>query len=192
MKYMSIEHEGKITSQGEPKRKSLPSPSSLIRSVLERIPFTDQSMDRMMKRFLAEKERVIEEVVMPDFDEKGLLGKHQLIALPNIQRGVFGNVEGDLRGGFFLVIGSMEGHIKGGIRTCSSVQFAWRPEGQTGVVISEIPIDKFVLEEGKEEIPMVEFDLNPNDYLNDPKVLKRVILTIDGQTRKLLPFPSSN
>jgi len=200
--------------------RELARPSGLVPRIGEAIKrkkedvldFFGINVYRMVERYLEEQERVVREVVLRDLESEGLLGKHQPLSLPNIERGQFGNLKGEIIGGFFLFAGSIKGEIEGHLRTCSTVQFAWEPVPGKGVIISEIPIDKFVFQEGEVEIPELEFIWNgnyftrfvtldpprfftkrfphPNDYLNS-EGLTRIIATIDPKTRKLLPLPQS-
>ena len=147
---MSSEQERKIVVRKE-------GPRSLLGTLAERIPFTSAYSERLRRLMYEDLERCLKEEVIPDLKEKGLLGKHSLIRW-SPQRGVWGSLEGGLEGGMFFFVGSVRGQIEGELRSVSSLQFAWQPNDQMGVIISEIPVDEFVfkVEEGV-EVPSVEF-----------------------------------
>lgn len=208
---MTTEHERKIIRR-EPQKGAL---SRIKRSISEKIPGTSAFMEKVDNQIRMERERCIQEEVLLDLERKGLLGVHQLEALPKAHRGVYGDMKGAMRGGFFLLFGAITGEVEGEVKTSSSIQFAWKTNNEAEeLVISEIPVDEFVFEVGDElERPTVEFHFNPyllirhiqimptkytarvfphpNDYLK-PKLLDRVVLTLDSETYKSLPLPTTS
>lgn len=111
-----------------------------------------------------------EAAFLKDLEEKGLLKEIPIIASPNVQRGAWGSVDGELshHASFFLFFGSSDasGRITGDLRTVSSVQFAWQPEPDGDIAISEIPIDKarFRIDENCEQ-PTVLFTPNKGEFV---------------------------
>lgn len=187
--------------------------SKITHSFAEKIPGSLAYMERKTKEYDIELKRCIREEVLPDLERKGLLGIHQLEALPKIHRGVYGDIKGATHGGMFLFIGAIKGEMEGEIKTGSSIQFAWRTSNEEkNLIISKIPVDEFVFEVDDEvEIPIVEFHINPflliqqagimpiryeakilphpNDYLR-PKFLDKAVLTLDSKTYQSLPLPT--
>lgn len=212
---MTIENERQIIKREPPEKPSPGRVARIINSVLEKIPITPQYANALVRgwwrEFEEDYQRCLQEVVLPDLQDKGLLGKHELIALPQVHRGIFGNLEGRLEGSMFLFIGRIKGETEGELKTCASIQFAWKPNEKTGIIITEIPIDEFVFETDNEiKAPIVEFDFDtgkliknvelrsyartfphPNDYLKQ-KYLRKVTLTLNSEAYKALPLPKGS
>lgn len=110
------------------------------------------------------------EAFLKDLEEKGLLKEIPIIAQPNVHRGAWGSVDGEFshHSSFFLFFGSSDagGRITGDLRTVSSVQFAWQPETDGDIAISEVPIDKarFRIDESCEQ-PTVLFTPNKGEFV---------------------------
>ena len=165
------------------------------------------------QRMLRDMERCLEQYIRPDLEEKGLLGEHPLIAW-NYQKGIWGQMEGDFSGSFFLIMGQAGGKIRGELSSSSSIQFAWRPnEDSEEVIISEVPLNLVVFRLQEEvQTPRVEFQIfnrsllkievsgirpritvSPksfpltNQYLK-PEFLEKVVITGNSQTLPQLPF----
>lgn len=205
---MTAEHEGKIVKR-EPQEGTL---SRVKRSILERIPLTNSYYEKYFREIDLQREACVQRV-LADLEEKGLMGVHQLEALPIAHRGTFAHVKGEMEGSLFLLFGRMRGEVEGEMRTVSSIQFAWRTNNEAKeFLITEIPVDEFVFEfDDALEGPTVEFDFNPyklmnyrayqgfvrsvyphpNDYLKQ-KYLNRVTLALSGKMYKSLPFPGAS
>ena len=144
--------------------------------------------------------------------EKGLLGKHELLATPHIGRGTDGYIKGDAKvdGSFFLFFGGLhaEAKIRGESRTAYTVTFAWNPNNQD-TLVTEIPAYKLIFKQDAGiSVPSVEFTfdpkefirpsafpgtlevdsfLNPNDYLKH-NLIAQATMFIHPQDLKSLPI----
>lgn len=182
------------------------------RSFLEKLPFTRSYVKKIFRETDLEREMCAQRI-LADLEEKGLMGMHQLEALPIAHRGTFAHIKGEMEGSLFLLFGRMRGEVEGEMRTVSSIQFAWRTNNEAKeFLVSEIPVDEFVFKfDDTLERPTVEFDFepyklmhyrsyqgfvrsvypHPNDYLKQ-KYLNRVTLALSEKMYKLLPFPGAS
>lgn len=101
--------------------------------------------------------------VVGDFLNQGLLGEHQLQVVPPLSTKTEGRIEGRIGGSLFHISGSLEG----GLGSQPSVRFAWVTNNERRqLVITEVPADKFVVEQREGQIsPVVCFELNTPNFI---------------------------
>jgi hypothetical protein len=130
-------------------------------------------------------------------DERGISGQHKLLSKAKVDRGIWGNVDGEWQMNQFLFFKNASGKISANVRTAPSIQFAWSPQ-KDQVILTELPLDKVVFKADENiDSPDIDFDLdptkivkksdnqmytleikvhsNPNDYVKQENLLKAVI-----------------
>lgn len=148
-------------------RVSVPEPS------LRFFPFVF-NIERQISDKIRELYRLADKTFIDDLISKGLLGEHELLARPNIFRGTWGDQNGswELDGSMLLLFGNIHGRgrMEGNTRTVNSIQFAWQPTSSSGVLISEIPIDRIEFNETTDGPLRVSFQFNRDSFILNPGV----------------------
>lgn len=101
--------------------------------------------------------------VTSDFLGKGLLGVHELRAIPPISTSTHGEIHGAIGGSLF----GFSGRIDGAVDSQPSIRFAWITNNEKRIlIVTELPADKFEVTMNSEiSVPTVEFQLNTPNFL---------------------------
>src|SRR3989344_8088647 len=89
--------------------------------------------------------RIVVERILRDLEVKGLLGKHELFAVPRLGEQTVGGAVGEIHGWFLGFSGKMYSETN----SQPSITIAWRPNVEQRIsLVSAIPIDKLIIKEG--------------------------------------------
>ncbi len=131
--------------------------------------------DRELQKAFLEVSQKAGEVFLRDLKVKGLLGIHELLSPLQMQRGLWGNIQGEWASDQFLFIKSGKGEIRGEVRTGSSIQFAWNPTKQD-IVFTELPTDRITFRVDPErKVPGVFFSFYWNKFVRHSKRAETVL-----------------